>query len=143
MSTAPDRVRAPRPPASEIVRAEAPRRTCRHTSVARGLRPCTLNRRGGSTCRIDARGFPVGRELAVLRDAELGRARPIAGVTAPEATAVPVTDPGADHHDVHPAGIALGDSQPAGESRTVVSGSAPQAENEHRRYRQPRTLPLT
>jgi hypothetical protein len=25
----------------------------------------------------------------------------------------------------------------------VVSGSAPQAENEHRRYRQPRTLPLT
>ena len=25
--------------------------------------------------------------------------------------------------------------------RPVVSGSAPQAENEHRRYRQPRTLP--
>jgi hypothetical protein len=76
---------------------------------------------------------------------DLGRARPVAGGTAPQAAAVPVTetDPGADHHDVHPAGIALGDPQPAGESRTVVSGSAPQAENEHRRYRQPRTLPLT
>jgi hypothetical protein len=76
---------------------------------------------------------------------DLGRARPVAGGTAPQAAAVPVTetDPGADHHDVNPAGIALGDPQPAGESRTVVSGSAPQAENEQRRYRQPRTLPLT
>jgi hypothetical protein len=42
-----------------------------------------------------------------------------------------------------PSRHLLGDPQPAGESRTVVSGSAPQAENEQRRYRQPRTLPLT
>jgi hypothetical protein len=114
MSTA-DRDRAPRPPASEIVRVEAPRRTCRHTPGSSGLRPCAPNRRGGrESSRIEARGFRSAASSAVLRDAELGRARPVAGVTAPEAAAVPVTDPGADHHDVHPAGIALGDPQPRG-----------------------------
>jgi hypothetical protein len=65
MSTAPDRFRAPRPPASEILQNRCQR-------------------------------IAVRRELAVLRDAELGRARPVAGVTTAEAAAaVPVTDPGA------------------------------------------------